>query len=546
MYLDPKTIIATKITTAITVPVPGIPDIYFFSGAALFFFLSFHSVRVPLIFPQQMASKKPLRTWWGSSMQVAISDLIHACARGNLRLRCHFGLTERSLFVPQFPEAVFAALLQGIVKNVDMWNSVGDWEYFVENLFGEEKDICEWKKPSLNEVGRRKERDNRFVRADIRDTKWAFDLRSVVVQDLDLSQPLNLMQRGIRLRQRKTCQLRAHPAVYLHFDLMSEGVATPASTVQERRILLEVLKPDPLAMDRAIPVALAYLFNLVTGSLTPSLPVGFLLNPTAVSSSASSSALSSKTRKQGNEDVVLECIPLMTEFRTAKGGLEFEGRIGSLIAESEPQPHYRFVPGVTREHFYLLLDKIEQSVPVSKVTKWTSPATEPSPWVDSTDLFWDNVRGTKTRETTMTGKTAMQLIIKSTLRSLNIRSSDRPYAFRMSLKTETKIRNDPVPRPRPSWFRFKRRRSFLYKGMCRYDFTIVGEGATEEGAIRGIKVYEIEYEALPPSPHSVIETDVAEMVEELSRLSDPEEYSPHDMKPCTLTIARDELAFLDL
>lgn len=493
-----------------------------------------------------MPARKP--QWWGTPLQSSVSELLGSCGRSNLRLRCYFGMMERNLFLMQFTEQVFGTLLQTIVKNTDSWNSLSPWEYYVENLFGEEKDVQEWKKPSMNESGRRRERDLYYIRTAVRDTKWAFELRSVAVQEMDLSQPLNMMQRGIRLRQRKTCELRNTTGVggikiQLHFDLLSEGVSTPASTVQERRVLLEIIHVDPSLLDRYLPTALGYFYHFVA-----SIQFGNINKPLSAAPPEFGNGFRiSSTQDHDSIEVLREAVPFMTEFHAGKGQLEFEGRIGNLVATMDPQPHYSFVPGVTRDHFYLLLERMETPIvtPETQTNKGTISST--STWHDSLDLFWDNnLRGTKTRETTMTGNTSMQLVVKSTQRLLHVRSADRPYSFKLSLNSETKVRNDPVLRPKALWYRYKRRRSFpILEGRFRADFTIVGQGVSEEAAIRAPKVFEIEIEALLV-PTATFTTDTTEMIDRLSQLLDPEEfYLDRPFRPCQLAIVRDELAFLD-
>lgn len=490
----------------------------------------------------------PRKRWWGTRLQGSITEMLGSCARGNHRLRCYFGFRERNLFLMQFPEQVFGLLLQTVVKQTELWSKIGPWEYFVENLYGEQKDVYDWKKPSMNEVGRRKERDLYFLRTGIRDTKWAVEMRTVQQQDLDLSRPLNLMQRGIRLRQRKTCSLRPTPElgttqVELHFDLLSEGVSSPASTVQERRIVLELSHVDPILCDRHVPLALSYYFQLVMNTLGGGESI-----PSPLSNRSAAPVYVGEFRPSGDTaEVVKECVPLMNEFRLGGSeGLEMEGRIGHLFPQLEPQPHYQFVPGVSRDHFFLLVQKMGE---LQAETKKEEEKSEE--WHDSIDLFWDqNLRGTKTRETTMTGKNAMQLVTKSSRCAINVRSADRPYAFRVSLKTESKVRNDSILRPRATWYRFKRRRSFLIlDGRFRFDFTIVGEGATEELAIRGPKVFEIELEAMPPQAGTLLplnEEDTAMMIHKLSQLLDPDDFVKGNVSGTpTLTIAHDALAFLD-
>ena len=150
----------------------------------------------------------------------------------------------------------------------------------------------------------------------------------------------------------------------------------------------------------------------------------------------------------------------------------------------------------------------------------------------------------------MTGPKAMQLIQKSSLHAVNVRSHDHPYSYRISLKTEKKLPHDPSPRPRPNLFRFKRRRSFVYRNAYRYDFTIVGEGTTEEEASRGAKQYEVEIEYLGSAPPSI--SSVSEMQELLRRLGDlcaPTTYNTGISSAASASsfyLAKDEHAFIDL
>lgn len=149
----------------------------------------------------------------------------------------------------------------------------------------------------------------------------------------------------------------------------------------------------------------------------------------------------------------------------------------------------QFVPGVSRKHFFWLLRKMD------RYPYWSN-LTECKKWTDETDIYWGNLRGTKTRHTSLS--CPMIYMVKQAVNTVDVHCGNRVWSVRFSLKSETVVPTRGGLTTPPTLYRVKRRRSFIYHHLFKYDFTIVAEGQSDEDAINGKrpKHYEVEIELL--------------------------------------------------
>lgn len=465
--------------------------------------------------------------WKNSSTNQAWCMLLAGCGRfSDFRIEAEFGTMEAGHFDSNISQALFAKVVQrlGQGQMMNLWSDASPcWEHIIENFYvfeDKRNEIREWNNRHLNLVRRYKRKELKFLRLALGCSPYWMEVKSAAISVIDLAQPMNApKEKLIALRQRRTFILS--DCVSIHCDLVSEKLNTTTAnptlspTVHARRIALEVahfnaknLTLMHLHMGRFMTQLKQFIFDLeviVTPSCSPS-----------------SSAMT---------ECIQECLPLIHQFRN-EAEVELEGRLGELKAVLHPKPHYQFISGVSRDRFFALITKLEE------YKNWSN--LDHDQWKDSIDIFFGNLRGTKTRETTMSQP--MTYLVKNSIAAVNFRCPERQYGIRVSLKRETKVNGRQNLSTRATLYRIKRRRSFVLGNAWRFDFSIVAEGETDEDAILKPKKYEVEVEVLRHT-HTLFDKKPDELA--LSLLEKLLQLLDNDESPITLQVALDELATYD-
>lgn len=176
-------------------------------------------------------------------------------------------------------------------------------------------------------------------------------------------------------------------------------------------------------------------------------------------------------------EAVEASFPLAKEFLEQKTEYELESRLGKI------NHHGHFIPGVTREFFMEWLQQMEQH------NEWIAIKD----WNESIDFIWSNdVRATKYINQ-MESKMSCQQ--KKLLKNITFKCPNNAYDIRLSLKTETKLKEMPEFPHR--LVRVKRRKEFNHKNIALFCFTYISEAKEKIAAIQnGNHRYEIEIELL--------------------------------------------------
>lgn len=418
--------------------------------------------------------------------------------------------------------------------------------------------ITDWHNRTLNETRRYRKKSLRFLQLSLGGTYAGVEIQSSAYATYDMAQPLaKPLSRVLKLRQRRTFVLSNF--VRFHCDLLSAAcdMDNPVhmqesfkKKIHERRLSFEIAQFTAHNvhlihehMESFLTHVQRFLvqdLKLFSGAFASLLHESKQLTNTDSNSSQRVFSLLAQdeakkhdlmqakeeedVHKQAHkeEELLLELVPLVQQFR-GRGRdpceeSELEGRLGRQVQNEKGQAV--FVSGVSRNHFFWLLTLMEE------YKNWCN--VDHRVWTDSADLFWDNVRGTKTRDTS--DQTPMIFITKDAVSavtwSLTAMSTRLPashhscesYSARVSRKTEKRLDQRPrayVTTP-PVVYRFKRRRSFVFRNKWRYDFTIVGDGVTDEDAFRAPKRYEVEIEALRLEKSN--EDEAFSLVEKLRQL----------------------------
>lgn len=464
-----------------------------------------------------------MNDWSGSNAEQEWSSLLASCSSySDFTVQATLGANEGGQFVASISNQNFADALQQLVQMTCWTGASSDWEYIIETFYTDpvtNAEICEWHNRHSNHLKRYKSKDLNFMRLNVGWSGKIIEVKSQSKTICELNQPLPTSHRRLMsLRQRRSFILA--DCIYVHCDLLSERGPILSPRISRRCITLEIPKFDTRCVNLLHMNVSRFLIHLQQ----------FVFNIKLLAVNPAPSMIRTDPWMEG----VQECVPLIHEFRS-NVELELEGRLGELKATLSPRPHYVFVPGISREKFFTLLQRLDT------YQNWSN--TNYQTWQDSTDIYWGNLRGTKTRETSMVAS-PMTYIVKQSVADINLRCPERQYGVRVSLKKENKVPAKDRPLTPATYYRIKRRRSFIYQNSFRYDFTIIGMGETEEAAILSPqdRRYEVEIELLrtlstiherPPDQL------ILSLLEKLTQLLD------RDEGPCTLQVAHDELAPYD-
>jgi hypothetical protein len=169
--------------------------------------------------------------------------------------------------------------------------------------------------------------------------------------------------------------------------------------------------------------------------------------------------------------------PLFVDAKTYRNP-ELEARIGNFITNENGTE--RFKAGVVEVSFEYFLNKMQTANP----DNWTN---KPLWYRVEEQIFYKDIR--YRRRDNLPG----EFIRKIPIRGYDAKLTGSRNDIRFSLNLEETSTIKPC---KPRWIRFKERIEFEYKGLFRYDFTVVWEGKDKEEALNARPKFEIEIECI--------------------------------------------------